>query len=131
MRGVNKAIVVGHLGSDIELRYTAGGTAVVNVSVATTERYKEKDETTWHPLTIFSQMAENAAKYLKKGSKVYVEGRMKHEQYEKDGKKMKNSYILVDKLMYLDSASGEGGSEKAPSAPFPPADDFPDEDIPF
>ncbi len=91
-RGVNKAIIVGNLGQDPEVRYTASGTAVTNVSVATTDSWKDrqsgeqKERTEWHRVVFFNRLAEIAAEYLKKGSQVYIEGQIQTEKWQdKDG----------------------------------------------
>jgi single-strand DNA-binding protein len=87
MSSVNKVILLGNLGSDPEIRYTQSGDAVVNLSVATTEQWKDKatgqtkENTEWHRVGIFGKPAEIAAKYLKKGSKIYIEGRIKYKKY--------------------------------------------------
>ena len=87
-RGINKAILIGNLGADPEVRYTAGGTAVANVNLATSDQWKDKqsgemqDRTEWHRLVFFGRMAEIAGEYLKKGSKIYVEGRIQTRKWQ-------------------------------------------------
>ena len=87
-RGVNKAIIVGHLGRDPEVRYAANGAAVANVSVATTESWKDKqtcdsnERTEWHRVVFFGRLAEIAGEYLRKGSQIYVEGRLQTRKWQ-------------------------------------------------
>ena len=93
MASVNKVIIVGNLGADPETRYMPSGDAVTNIRVATTDRYKDKasgemkETTEWHRIAFFGRLAEIAGEYLKKGSQVYIEGRLKTRQWEKDGQK--------------------------------------------
>ncbi len=137
---MNKAIIIGNLGQDPEVRYTTSGAMVTNISVATTERWKDKngerrEETEWHRVVAFGKLAEIMAEYLKKGKKVMVEGRMKTDQYEKDGETRYSHQIIAKEMEMLDSREGSqngaGRTERYPAKPQPaPADDF-DEDIPF
>jgi len=105
---VNKAIIVGRLGRDPEVKYNQAGTAICNFSVATSNSYKKKsgervDETEWHNVVAFTRTAEVCAEYLKKGSLVYIEGRIKTSSWEKDGEKKYKTEINVDKMQMLDS----------------------------
>ena len=91
-RGINKAILIGNLGADPETRYTAGGTAVTNVNLATSDTWRDKssgemqERTEWHRVVFFARLAEVAGEYLRKGSKIYVEGRIQTRKYQnKDG----------------------------------------------
>ncbi len=99
---INKAILLGTLGADPDLRYTAGGDPIANISVATNEKWKGKDgqqkeHTEWHRVTFFGKLAEVVGKYLKKGSKVYIEGKIKTQKYQaKDGTDRYSTSISVD-----------------------------------
>src|SRR3989304_6481907 len=90
-RGINKVIIIGRLCKDPEMRYTTNGSAVANINLATSEQWKDKqtgdkqERTEWHNVVFFNRLAEIAGEYLKKGSKVYIEGSLKTEKYEKDG----------------------------------------------
>ncbi|MFT7138767.1 MAG: single-strand DNA-binding protein, partial [Sulfitobacter sp.] len=92
-RGINKVILVGNLGNDPETRYLPDGNAVTNISIATSESWKDKntgqqnERTEWHRVVFFRRLAEIAGEYLKKGSKVYVEGQLRTRQYDKEGQK--------------------------------------------
>ena len=123
-RGINKAIIVGNLGADPEIRYTANGNAVSNVTVATSESWKDRqsgerqEKTEWHRVVFFGRLAEIAGEYLKKGSKVYVEGRLQTRKWEdKNGQERYTTEIVASEMQMLDS---RGGAE-AHSAP---DDDF-------
>ena len=148
---VNKVILVGRLGRDPEMRYTPGGQPVCNVSLATDESYKDRNgerqkRTEWHRLVIWGKQAEIAQKYLKKGSLVFVEGRIQSRQWDdKEGQKRTSFDIVVNNFRMLggrgDSAPGMGapaGRSEDAEAPQAPAEDFDqsagaatDEDIPF
>ena len=149
---VNKVILVGNLGRDPETRYMPDGGAVTNVSIATTDTWKDKtsgekqEKTEWHRVAFFGKLAEIAGEYLKKGSQVYVEGRLQTREWEKDGVKRYTTEIIADRMQMLGSRQGMGGGDRGereggerPSAPAgaKPApskggkfDDFED-DIPF
>jgi len=134
MAGVNKVIIVGNLGRDPELRHTQNGTAVCNLSVATTRAYTNRstnervEETEWHRVTAWGKQAEHCAKYLRKGRQVYVEGRLQTRSYDdKEGAKRYVTEVVADAVQFL------GGGEKQPAAN---ADDYTpsapgDDDIPF
>ncbi|MGN8158325.1 single-stranded DNA-binding protein [Salinisphaera sp. SWV1] len=117
-RGVNKAIIIGNLGADPETRYTAGGTAVTNVNVATSESWRDKssgemqERTEWHRVVFFARLAEVAGEYLRKGSKVYVEGRIQTRKWQnKDGVDQYTTEIVANEMQMLDSrGAGQGGS---------------------
>jgi single-strand DNA-binding protein len=155
MASINKVILVGNLGRDPEVRYTANNDAITNISVATTDSYKdkntgEKKETTeWHRVVFFNRLAEIAGEYLKKGSSVYIEGRLRTRKWtDNAGVEKYTTEIIGDQMQMLGGrASTGGGSEPydAPSAPStqrsapaasparpkaPPVDDL-DDDIPF
>ena len=109
MAGVNKVILVGNLGKDPEVRYLDSGVAVANFSLATTESYKNKEgervnQTEWHNVVLWRGLAEIAEKYLKKGSSVYIEGKIKNRKWEdKDGNTRYNTEILADNMTMLGS----------------------------
>lgn len=152
-RGVNKVILIGNLGKDPEVRYMPSGGAVANVTVATSESWKDKqsgemqERTEWHNVVFFNRLAEIAGEYLKKGSKVYVEGSLRTRKWQgKDGQDRYTTEIVASEMQMLDSRSGGGGGgggssaparnsqqdygDYEPSRPSQAADDF-DDDIPF
>lgn len=105
---LNKVQLIGNLGADPESRFMASGEQVVTLNVATTRRWKDKagdrkEETEWHRVTIFGKLAEIAAQYLHKGSKCYLEGRIKTSKYQKDGVDMYSTGIIADQMVMLDS----------------------------
>jgi len=116
MASVNKVILIGNLGRDPEVRYTPSGSAVCNVSVATTRNWKNKDsgermeETEWHRVVFFDRLAEIAGEYLKKGRSVYVEGRLKTRKWQdKDGKDQYTTEVMATEMQMLGSREGMGG----------------------
>ncbi len=137
---VNKVILVGNLGQDPELRYTPSGAAVTNFSIATNEVWKDKEgnqqeRTEWHRVVLWTRLAEVAGEYLKKGSKVYIEGRLQTRSWEdKEGVKKYTTEVIGDNMTMLD-AKGEGGgtasSASPPSESPPPADSGAEDDLPF
>ena len=153
MASVNKVLLIGHLGKDPEVKYLTSGDAVCNFSIATDESYKNKDgekveRTEWHRIVAFKRTAEVAGEYLKKGSPVYIEGKLQTRKYEKDGVDHYTTEIVVDRLQLLgkrdDSERSEPAAESrgraAPTtsrgtpvktSPKGAADDFDDSDIPF
>ena len=143
-RGVNKVILVGNLGQKPEMRYTATQTAVANISIATTESWKDKesgenrDKTEWHRVVFFGNLAEIAERYLDKGSSVYVEGKIQTRKWQdKEGKDRWTTEILGNQLTMLGSRnSNDSGSQQDTSSdtPFPEDDSGPglsDDDIPL
>jgi single-strand DNA-binding protein len=120
-RGINKVIIVGNVGKDPETRYTAGGSAITTLSVATSEQWKDKqtgenkEHTEWHRVKFFGRLAEIAGEYLRKGSQVYVEGRLKTDKYtDKEGVERYSTDIIADEMQMLGSRQGgEGGSERS------------------
>jgi len=150
MASVNKVILVGNLGRDPETRYTAGGDPITNVSIATTDTWKDKagekqEKTEWHRVAFFGKLAEIAGEYLKKGSQVYVEGRLQTRKWQdKDGQDKYTTEIVADRMQMLGSRAGAGAAagepppdrERTSSAGKPSAaakknvDDL-DDDIPF
>lgn len=118
MASVNKVIIVGNLGRDPEVRYTPSGSAVCNVSVASTRNWKNKDtgerqeETEWHRVVFYDRLAEIAGEYLKKGRSVYVEGRLKTRKWQdKDGKDQYTTEIIAQEMQMLGSREGGGMSD--------------------
>uniref|UniRef100_C6E9H8 Single-stranded DNA-binding protein n=1 Tax=Geobacter sp. (strain M21) TaxID=443144 RepID=C6E9H8_GEOSM len=114
MASLNKVMLIGNLGKDPEVRYTAGGTAVASFSVATTEKFKGKDgnweeKTEWHNITLWARLAEIAGEYLSKGKTVYIEGRLQTRKWtDKEGKDRYTTEIVGEKMQML-SSKGEGG----------------------
>ena len=146
-RGVNKVILVGNLGNDPDTRYMPSGSAVTNLSVATNESWKDKetgeqkDRTEWHKVAMFGRLAEVAAEYLRKGSQVYIEGKLRTRKWQdKDGNDRWTTEIIADEMQMLggrmDSGAPAMNDRAQPSAPpsAPPpkggSDEF-DDDIPF
>ncbi len=148
-RGVNKVILIGNLGQDPEVRYMPSGGAVANVRMATSEQWKDKntgdmqEKTEWHTVVFFGRLAEIVGEYLKKGSKVYVEGRLQTRKWQgKDGQDRYSTEIVANDMQMLDSRGGGGGggnwdkddgggrgASKGSQKSAPP-DDL-DDDIPF
>ena len=119
-RGVNKVILVGNLGSDPEVKYMPSGDAVANVSLATTESWKDKqtgenvEKTEWHRLVFFKRLAEIAGEYLRKGSQVYVEGNLQTRKWQdRDGNDRYTTEIRVRDMQMLGSRAGAGGGDYA------------------
>ena len=116
MASLNKVILIGNLGRDPETRYLPNGDAVANISVATTETWKDKggekqEKTEWHRVTLYRRLGEIAGEYLKKGSAVYIEGRIEYREYEKDGVKRYSTDIIASEMKMLGSRSGAGGGD--------------------
>lgn len=118
MRGVNKVIIVGNLGADPELRYSQSGTAMCSLSLATSEEWKDKtsgekqSRTEWHRVKIFGKLAEIAGEYLRKGSSVYIEGKLRTDKYtDKAGVEKYSTDIIADEMQML------GGKQQGESAP--------------
>lgn len=149
-RGVNKVILIGNLGKDPEIRYMPNGGAVCNVTLATSETWKDKntgesqEKTEWHRVVMFRRLAEIAGEYLKKGSKVYIEGRLQTRKWQdQQGQDRYTTEIVADEMQMLDSRSGSsaeyagapssGGQRPAPqpAAPQSGPDDGFEDDIPF
>ena len=115
-RGVNKAIIVGTLGQDPEIRYTANGGAVANISVATNESWRDKatgeaqERTEWHRIVMFGKLAEIAQQYLKKGSQGYFEGRIQTRKWQdNEGKDRYSTEIVANEMQMLGGRAGAGG----------------------
>ncbi len=154
-RGVNKVILVGNLGADPETRYMPNGNAVTNVRMATSQTWRDRESgqqnerTEWHRVVFFNRLAEIAGEYLRKGSKIYVEGSLRTRQWEREGQKHYSTEIVADEMQMLDSRGGGdfggggmqgggqggqgGGSGYDDRGGFsaPPSDDDFDDDIPF
>ena len=138
MAGVNKAIVIGNLGRDPELRYTAQGTAVANFTVATNESWTNKkgereERTEWHRIVAWGRTAELCAQYLSKGRSVYVEGRIQTREYEdREGQKRRTTEIVANTVQFL-GGRGQGGQGREPGPPDdgPPPPEGGGDDIPF
>jgi single-strand DNA-binding protein len=141
-RGVNKVILIGNLGADPEVKYMPNGNAVANVTIATTESWKDKqsgeqkDKTEWHRVVFFRRLAEIAGEYLKKGSQVYVEGKLQTRKWQdKNGNDRYTTEIIANEMQMLGGrggASAEFGGRSSSAAPAPAAvaDEF-DDVIPF
>lgn len=154
-RGVNKVILIGNLGQDPEVKYMPNGNAVANITVATSESWKDKntgenvDKTEWHRVVFFRRLAEIVGEYLKKGSKIYIEGKLQTRKWQdKNGADHYTTEVVANEMQMLDSrgggssdfnqGQGMGGGQQqsapqsAPSqaAPAPVNNDF-DDDIPF
>ncbi len=115
MASLNKAIIIGNLGRDPEVRYTNSGQAVAQLNVATHERWKDKDDnpqerTEWHRVTVWGRQGENCGKYLTKGRQVYIEGRLQTREWEdKDGNKRYTTEIVASQVLFLQGGSEGGG----------------------
>lgn len=114
-RGINKVILIGNLGADPEVRYTQNNTAIANISIATSETWKDKqtgeprEQTEWHRCVAYRRLAEIAGEYLKKGSKVYVEGRLQTRKWQgQDGVERYTTEIVINDLQMLDGRPGGG-----------------------
>ena len=144
-RGINKVIIVGNLGGDPETRYMPSGSAVTNLTVATNESWKDKqtgeqkERTEWHKVAMFNRLAEIAAEYLRKGSQVYIEGKLRTRKWQdKDGNDRWTTEVVADEMQMLGGRSGGGGGSASmnqdpgpASAPAQPDPDAFDDDIPF
>jgi single-strand DNA-binding protein len=125
---LNKVMIIGNLGRDPELRYTASGQAVCDFSVATSETYTDRDgqkqeRTEWHRVVVWARQAENCKRFLSKGSKVFVEGRLQTRDWEdKSGNKRSTTEIVAQNVQFLSSkgSPGGGGFDEPP----PPTDDY-------
>ncbi len=121
MAGVNKAIILGHLGRDPEIKYSQQGLAIVNFSVATSEVWydkasgEKKESTQWHRIVVFGKPAENCGKYLSKGSQVYIEGRIQTRDYDKDGQKHYITEIVANTVQFLGGKQGGGSGNQGQS----------------
>jgi len=155
-RGVNKVILIGNLGRDPEVRYTPNNAAITNVTIATSESWKDKatgenqERTEWHRVVFFRRLAEIAGEYLKKGSKVYIEGKLQTRKWQdQNGQDRYTTEIVANEMQMLDSRSGgtanygqdrgagsdsqpsQGGGQQGGGQPQPPQSQDFDDDIPF
>ena len=119
MASVNKVILIGNLGRDPEVRYAPSGSAICNVTLATTRSWKDKnsgekvDETEWHRIVFYDRLAEIAGEYLKKGKQVYIEGRLKTRKWtDKDGVDKYTTEIIANEMTMLGSREGMGGADE-------------------
>jgi single-strand DNA-binding protein len=126
MSGVNKAIIIGRLGGDPDIKYTPSGDAVANFSIATSEEWKDKDtgekkeRTEWHRIVAWRRLGEICGEYLSKGSQVYIEGRIQTRSWEQDGNKKYMTEIVATNVQFLDSKKA-----KSDGPPLPDDDDIP------
>ena len=156
-RGINKVILIGNLGQDPEVRYMPNGGAVCNITVATSESWKDKntgepvERTEWHRVVMFRRLAEIAGEYLRKGSKVYIEGKLQTRKWQdQQGNDRYTTEIVADEMQMLDSRGGGSadfaprqqqgapqqnaqpqGAQGTPAPAAPPVDNSYDDDIPF
>jgi single-strand DNA-binding protein len=141
-KGINKAILIGNLGADPETRHTAGGNAVTNIRIATSESWRDKQtgeqqkRTEWHRVVMFGRVAEIAGEYLRKGSKVYIEGRIQTRKWQgQDGQDRWTTEILASEMQMLGSMSDQterqSGDRSDENALQPPTDPGLEDDIPF
>jgi single-strand DNA-binding protein len=143
-RGINKVIILGNLGQDPETKYMPNGNAVTNCSIATSETWKDKqsgqeqERTEWHRVVFFNKLAEIAGEYLRKGSKIYIEGSLRTRKWQdQSGADRYTTEIVADEMQMLDSKQSDGQqqpqqrSASRQAQPAPPADDFDADEIPF
>ena len=142
--GINKVIIVGNLGQDPEIKYTAGGAAVTTLSIATSDSWKDKESgmdqerTEWHRVVLWRRLAEIAGEYLKKGSKVYIEGQLQTRKWEQEGQTRYTTEIIARDMQFLDSrgSSNTSSTQKSSEMNDQSVADVPDsaiddDDIPF
>lgn len=152
-RGINKVILIGNLGKDPDVRYTPNGAAVANVTIATSESWKDKtsgenvERTEWHRVVLFNRLGEIAGEYLRKGSKVYIEGRLQTRKWQDktSGQDRYTTEIVAENMQMLDgkgagapamsdpahAAAGRDSGDSMPGTGAQPATDSFDDDIPF
>ncbi len=151
-RGVNKVILVGNLGKDPEMKYTASGAAIANITVATSESWNDKqtgekvEKTEWHRVVFFRRLAEIVGEYLRKGSQVYIEGKLQTRKWQdQNGQDRYTTEIVANEMQMLGARGGEGGGgrpqgggggfrsnqQSQPQSLPKPDNDFADDDIPF
>jgi single-strand DNA-binding protein len=128
-RGINKVILVGNVGQDPETRYMPNGGAVTNLSIATSETWKDKnsgeqqEKTEWHRVVFYQRLAEIVAEYVKKGSKLYIEGRLQTRSWDKDGQKHYATEIIANEMQMLDGrGEGRGGDGRSEGRPMGDSD---------
>ena len=152
-RGVNKVILVGNLGKDPDIKYTASGQAIANITLATSESWNDKqtgekqEKTEWHRVVFFRRLAEIAGEYLRKGSQVYIEGKLQTRKWQdQSGQDRYTTEVVANEMQMLGGRGGESGggpqgssggfrnkpaAQNAPAQPAPDAGGFDDDDIPF
>jgi single-strand DNA-binding protein len=138
MAGINKVILIGKLGRDPELRYTASGKAVAKFSIATSEQWTDKEggkeeRTEWHRIIAWGRLGEICGEYLRKGRQVYIEGRLQTRQWDdKEGNKRYTTEIVAQTMQMLDTG-GKAGTASTPEEKFPTEEpiSIPEDDIPF
>ena len=152
-RGINKVILIGNLGNDPDVRYTSGGSPIANISLATSESWRDKEtgdmqeRTEWHRIVFFSRLAEIVSEYLRKGSKIYVEGRLQTRKWQdREGNDRYTTEVVANEMQMLDSrgnaeevarTSPPARKPAAAAAPMPQeaatsdGGEFVDDDIPF
>lgn len=130
-RGINKVILIGNCGQDPETRYSASGAAITNVSLATSETWKDKqsgqpqERTEWHRVVFFNRLAEIAGEYLKKGSKVYIEGSLRTRKWQdQQGQDKYTTEIVANEMQMLDSRGGESSGPYNTSSPSQPGNQY-------
>jgi single-strand DNA-binding protein len=138
---LNRVFLIGNLGQDPEVRHTNSGQPVANLRVATSRRVKDRDgnwneQTEWHSVVCFARTAENVAQYLRKGSKIFVEGRIQTRSWEdKEGRKQYRTEVVAENLRFLDPRGGGGDAGSGGGSATGRGDDAPDfpgeDDIPF
>jgi single-strand DNA-binding protein len=123
-RGINKVIIVGNLGQDPETRYMPSGKAVTNLRIATSESWKDKqtgeqkEQTEWHSVVMYDRLAEIAAEYLRKGSQVYVEGKLRTRKWQdKEGRDRYSTEVIANEMQMLGGRSGGGAGTESRSEP--------------
>jgi single-strand DNA-binding protein len=138
MASVNKVILIGNLGADPEQRAFPNGDAVCNLRLATTESWKDKstgearESTEWHRVVLYRRLAEIAGQYLKKGSQVYIEGRLRTRKWlDKDGQERYTTEVEAGEMKMLGSATGNATARRPAAEPSPPTDPFDPGDYPF
>jgi single-strand DNA-binding protein len=141
--GINKVILVGNLGQDPEVKFTAGGAAVTTLSIATSESWKDKEsgteqeKTEWHRVVLWRRLAEIAGEYLKKGSKVYIEGQLQTRKWEQEGLTRYTTEVIARDMQFLDSRGNMDNSNSPPDISSTSEDsvdseqEIKDDDIPF
>ena len=118
MSGINKVILIGRTGKDPEIKSTNSGKKVASFSLATSEKYKDQEQTTWHNLVLWEKLAEISEKYIKKGSLIYVEGKISNRSWDdKDGVKRYTTEIIVNSLQLLDKKEGSNNNESQNNTP--------------
>ena len=146
-RGINKVILIGNLGNDPDTRYTSGGAAVANISLATSESWKDRESgeqqerTEWHRVVFFGRLAEIVSEYLRKGSQIYVEGRLQTRKWQdKDGNDRYTTEIVANEMQMLGGRGNTADMGQSPpqrsaepksATPGKADEDFVDDDIPF